>query len=559
MKNFLTNKIPLRKKWICFLALLVVYLINAVFGNHKHFFNDDVIYAKYAAQYNGIGTLICTYCDHFSFRVVPIAVTSLAYKLFGINQFGSMAVTIGAFTVVGILLWKLLSNEKITIRLISVALFLFNYTVLKLSKSISADALVCLFNLGAFYFYIAYAYQLKIKLIYSALFFAICIMLSILSKETPIIFAPFWIILISICLIKNTNRNFWLLSCSFLGLLMVIYLFTLKVSTGSWIGRYNILTFNSKSGGSSYSDFGFIAILKRVLYELWYEWLVQGSLIILLPAIMSLAYINKMKFSPQQKLIVFSCSGLLLCSNFMSFTLNAYNPLWPEARHFLFVLPFATIAASYFIVSYLKEPKQFIWFPFLCFFQLVLFIIFNPDATGMKIMYFIYAMAAILIYHYSNNINPLFSIIKLSIIGMPILLVYLYSFFNENNKHIGEIKWLIEKLNKDSIAKQEKIYIFGGDETTLGLCQYFLKFQHPNIHFSRLDSCDDIGENFRRRNFLITSASYNPKFANKSIQILIQSKQSKLYLQNYLHNCSLYEIYNTKILSDLKKHSNPQL
>jgi hypothetical protein len=315
-------------------------------------------------------------------------------------------------------------------------------------------------------------------------------------------------------------------------------------------------------GGIDYSSLGSIAILKRITYELWYEWLVQGSMIIILPAIMSLLYLRKLKLSSLQKLIVYSSGTLLFCSNFMSYTLNAYNPLWPESRQFLFVLPFASIAASYFIQSYIKEPSQFIWFPISCFSALLIMIFSKPGALGMITVYFIFSIASILllfIYSTKSKYGIFYLVLKLSIIGIPLILVYFYSLLNQNNIHISGTKWIINKLNNDSKINQDKILILAGDETTLGLCQYFLKFQHPKITFSRLDTCVNFWPYDISRKFLITSKTYNDQFTRRSIQSLNQPQKIHLLFEDPMENCLLFEIYDTNILYDLKKYSNPRL
>ena len=116
-------------------------------------------------------------------------------------------------------------------------------------------------------------------------------------------------------------------------------------------------------------------IYGRGLAMNWKVFLYNGDMEYLLFAIAGLFYYKSVFKEARVRHIAWSFL-CCFCSNFMSFTFSAYSPLWPDPRHFLFLIPFAVITGAYMLAAYMREPGKYMgllfcfWLPiFSCWFR----------------------------------------------------------------------------------------------------------------------------------------------------------------------------------------------
>jgi hypothetical protein len=536
---------------IIFLCLLLIHVLFTFCGFYG---NDDINYARFASIISNKSHPENSFTDHFSLRWVPIYVTSFFYYLFGINAISSALFSVASFIFTAIILYQFLKKENFFTQLIAYVLFFFNYSIVFYTHRLLPDSGICFFNLVAYYIYYRQRFYEKKATHLHAFLLSICLMLAVLTKETVIILFPFWIFLLVVDFLAKRNYLFWLLSLLFLLIEIFFYLLFFKLTTGEWLFRYNLLQSATFLHGATYGDYPFIETLKRLLYQLWEAFMLNGDLEYLLFSFTGVIYLKSIFKNEKTKQIAISFLVLLLASNFMTFTPTAYSPLWPDTRHFLFIIPFASLTGAYMFRAYMKEPRRFMLV--LVFFLITDIFLFFSAVRGTKYIYFLITLLLLirLLEHlYKKKIKH----VKLSLyyffFAGIMSINFLYDFILPQYPYYFDQKKIIQS---QFLNESNKCLVYTGDRQTAEMGDFFLSFDNQYVQFVNIDTCKDFSLENERHDYLLVNGGYNPLFKYK-IDSLIQNN----YLDSSLHevqkvtNSVLYEIKNKDALFKLQNYA----
>src|ERR1044072_2340816 len=98
-----------QKKLLIFIGFSVLLFIHIVLVFAGFYNNDDINYARYAADIVHKGASFSPASNHYQLRWTVIFVTAFFYKLFGINAFSSTLCSFISFVLCGYILKKVLN------------------------------------------------------------------------------------------------------------------------------------------------------------------------------------------------------------------------------------------------------------------------------------------------------------------------------------------------------------------------------------------------------------------------------------------------------------------
>lgn len=330
--SFIHNK----PNWYLFIGFCILLLLHVAFLFCGFYGNDDINYARHAGEVVNTGVLSFTETDHFRLRWTCIFVTALFYKIFGFTAFTSSLFSYFSFALTAWLIYKLLKKESSQLLLFAYVMFFLSFTVIFYAHRLLPDTGVCFLVFAAYFFYYRKRFNNAPDFKY-AVFFVLALFLSIITKETVIITTPLWIFLFISDIVAKRNDRFWRMVILLFAALTGLYLLYFKLSTGDWFFRYHVLNNYSEfyGNGITYQQLGFTDLAKRLLYQLWEALLFNGDFEYLIFAIGAFIYRRKIFINVASQHIVVSFMILLLSANFMSYSINGYNPLWQtEAFYF---------------------------------------------------------------------------------------------------------------------------------------------------------------------------------------------------------------------------------
>ena len=313
------------QKKIIVSSFILLLLIHVIFTFAGFYGNDDINYARYAAEVAHNGISFSPALDQYQLRWVTVYSTALFYWLFGINTFTSTLSSTISFVLCGILLHKILCCKKTGIYFLSMTLFFFARSIIFYSHRLLPDPTMCLAILWMYYSY--RSYNLKKQRYFSyGIQFSVALFMAILTKETIIIALPLFLIFFLKDIFKRQNLQFWKIVILISFISLIAYLSYFKITTGDFFYRYSVLLKKSYFNECSFDKLPFIYTLRRIGYELWKAMLLNGDFLVLLPGIISVIYIKKIKRESIKRMDIFSFLILLVCSNFMSISVSSYVP-----------------------------------------------------------------------------------------------------------------------------------------------------------------------------------------------------------------------------------------
>lgn len=356
----------------CAVLLLHLALIYAGFYG-----GDDINFSRYAAElaHEGFSKGIPT--DHFQLRWTPIVFTAFFYKLWGVNDFTSGLFSTMCISLCGLIIYKMIRKQNILVYLFTMLLFFFSRAMVFYAHRLLADAPVCLAVLSMYYFYSCCRFKSR----GNGVAFALAMLFGIMSKESIVIALPLFAVLLFRDLFKKRNYNFWATAIGLSVLLVFLYLLYFRITTGDFFFRYHLLIRHSYMNICSFDQLPFIYTVRRITYELWLAMLLNGDLLIILPAVAGVIYLKKISATGLKKIDVYAFLVLLLCANFMTISWSSYIPLCHDPRHFIFIIPFAAIVGGPMIVTYARSPRSFIILPILFVVATVLMFIRQDGST----------------------------------------------------------------------------------------------------------------------------------------------------------------------------------
>jgi hypothetical protein len=530
------SKYIINKKQIVFYSLVALAIVHVLFVFLSFYNNDDINYARYAANFSNYGIDTTPATSHFQLRWAIIFVTTIFYKLFGIGVFSSSLCSLLSLLFCGYLLQKEVKNYNETAYTFSLLFYFFAHSILFFMHRLLPDSLVCLL---VFWMYVVYKNYLQHqkKVFSNALFFAVLSFVAMLAKETVIIAFPLFVIFCCSDIFKKQNIKFWIYV--FLSVLVMLFFYCLyfKITTGNSFYRYSLLQSNSYVSECSFDKLPFIYTLQRIGYLLFKAMLLQGDLLLLFPAIVGCFYYKKIEVD---RITVFAFIVLLLLCNFMTISFTSYMPLCHDPRHFLFLFPFAAIISGKFLYQYFLQPPKFILLPIV--YCVATFILFYLQAGTTKYLYLMFSIIFL-----SSYLLACLQVVFLNIFfGFALMGVLSLNYFGEYfityGKDFYPQKKVIEQVFFNYTSKAK---VFVSDSKSAEYCDFFLSFTNKNIVFNPTDS---ILPNETGNLFYLHIKNENDPAKNK-IESIKKTQNATIYfeLANKCQQVELYKVNNAAL------------
>lgn len=538
----LTSSETKQKQWIfyVFLAAMLVHLCIVFCGFYN---NDDINYARYAAGilHNGFSTKPPT--DHFQLRWSTIFITSLFYKLFGINSFTSSLCAFFSTIACGYLLKKIVFHYTIPVYTLALAFFFLGHSILFYMHRLLPDALICFL---VFWMYASYrAHHLLHKnAVWMACQFSAACLLCVITKEVIIIVLPLFALLFLKDVFTKRNLVFWGYAILFCAIGLIGYLYYFKITTGSYFYRYQLLQRNSYFSYCSFNQLPFVFTLKRIGYELWYAMLLNGDMLCLLPAIVACVYYKKLITKFQLHPIDFIAFAILLFAvDCMTISFTSYVPLCQDPRHFLFLFPFAALISAPLIIAYFEAPKKYWLLPFV--FWIAFLITYFTNAGNTKWLYFVFACGFSAVFFIKEKVEK--SIYTIAVIALLSLNYFIdilkppYPYFAHHEKII----------NAYFRGKAIDATLYTADPLSAELTEFFLDFKKTDLKILPMDSLKNDFHPIGKIYFLVVrDLSVNAYQKAFDFSKMPQSNINQCILIKEEKNVALYEI-GDKLLHDL--------
>ena len=292
--------------------------------------------------------------NHYTYRFTVIFPTALMYLLFGLNDFASMLPAM--FLSLGIIgIFYHCFKENPFYLFLSICLyFSFKWNLFYADK-IMPDIHVSFFVFGAWYAYIKHKIQ-GYKSLILPIICGLFLFLAFNAKGTVILILPL-IACYFIVDILLKKMSFWKTAALIAGSLLIAYLAIIRLITGSTFKRFEAINANKYVNNCSYDLLGFEHLLDRwtngFAQFLLNEWLI-------IPFVIGCIGLLFFLFNRKNKDLLFYSSTILilfLCINFMTISLNSYNPICLDPRHILVITPITTVC-SVFILKHLFSNKM---------------------------------------------------------------------------------------------------------------------------------------------------------------------------------------------------------
>lgn len=524
-----------------FVAALFIHLAF-VFANFYN--NDDINYARYAAGIVNHGISFSPAADHYQLRWTVIFTTAFFFKLLGITSFASTLCSFISMACCGLLLKKIMREYKPVVYLLSLLLFFFAHSILFYMHRLLPDPALCLAVLWMYTSYRSY-YLYEQKPFSCGLQFSFALLLAVLTKETIIIALPLFVLFFLRDVFQKKRFPFWKVAVSASIILITLYLLYFKITTGAFFYRYNILQLHSYFTECSFDQLPFRYTLQRIGYQLWQAMLLNGDMLLLLPALTAFIYRKKIPSLAAMASIDAWAFLILLCAaDLMSISFSTYLPLCHDPRHFLFLFPFAALIGGPLLLAYFKAPRKFLWLP--AFLILATGIIFYIKGGTTKYLYLLFTVLLLvrlcLSYAKSNAFTyKAFIVATVLLFSINYFIDFIhppYPYYQDHQKIIAR-----SLARKNIDAK-----LFSSDGLSGELTEFMFGFNTGKLQVLPMDSVKT--ENPGTLYYLLVG-DINTIAKQKADTVFNSQNQLHFTLVDKENNVSLYKIDNA-LLQQLK-------
>jgi len=378
-----------------FLFLLYIFLFIHHFGGFGgHFGWDDMEYANLSKQWAN-GTFHLSN-NHFTYRLPIIVFTGLIYKFFGVSDFTSALPAILISMIILYLVYILLKPSDTRIIITGLFLSAIEPPFLFYTDKIMSDIYVALGILVSFFALYMFRFRFKTNVLVWSSIFVVGLLFAFMTKEVVVLVLPTLIILLLTDIIKHRFFKFWLFSIILGILTLVLYHGLIAYQTGNAFSRYFAIVSNAYLNPCSYEYLPFINTLKRIGYELWFEFTLNGIMIFVAFLLSVLFIRKKWTFEQPEMFWALISITLLLSANFMTKSYNAYSPMCTDIRHYLFIVPILSITTAPLIVRYFFSIRKS-WFIVVFVGFLLLWLTVNYVTISLKATYVFYSSVFIVL------------------------------------------------------------------------------------------------------------------------------------------------------------------
>lgn len=323
-------------------VIVFIAVFHAITYNGLDLF-DDTDYLYYAWKF--LHGQYAFYEDIFSHRLGIIVPSSLAFAVFGVNDFSSILTPLFcSFTTLFIIYFGLSRYKEEA--LIACILLTLTYYFLMFSAKPYPDMVVCVAGTASVFVLLKVRKE-RHKQIVQAFLFAGVVFTGILAKETIVYFFPFYGMVLIYDFYRKQNITFWVSSLSAGLVLSGLYLFIYYLYTSDIFYRWRMIEDGHYVASYSYFDKPWTALVPRLTYKPWLLFIGTEVVVLFILAIPALAHIDLKNL--REVKTFFSLLGFVLLFMFIfsSTSLRAYNPIGLFTRMFLMGLPVWAIVASF--------------------------------------------------------------------------------------------------------------------------------------------------------------------------------------------------------------------
>ncbi|MFZ1703042.1 MAG: hypothetical protein WAT79_01785 [Saprospiraceae bacterium] len=404
----------------------------------------------------------------YAYRYFGFLPLSVLYFMVGIGDFANWLMPTLTLLLIIYIVLKLLPNTPIYVKLLSVLFLVFNPLHLLYLEKPMPDITVELGFLMCFFSYYKERYDpQKIEVNFRVFLFLFGFIIVFMSKETFLVFYPFFLFLFIVDIFQKRRKEFWLKVFTSISIFILIYLGLNYYYLGNPLARVEAIFLNRYISECTYELQPIAVLLERIGYRLWFDMTRVGFL---WPLGFVFVFIDRWKHLERSlKFVLGSYVSLLLLSNFMTISYSSYVPLCNDPRHFLFILPIgALIWAMGWKLGLQFSKKEILGCLIIWSLQLLLSIWFSYEHTWAL---FLPLALGLMLIQEKKTIN-----IGLSIVVLGMLAVYIQNVqYNQSTNHQGQ-KELIKKVLES--GPQNKYILTDGANTNIG--QFYAGYKDNN-------------------------------------------------------------------------------
>ncbi len=343
-------------------SILLIYILLLVlyhsFGYIGHYGYDDLHYANLSVDLLN-GSL--DWEDHYSYRFPVILLTASFYALFGISDLSSSLPALLITSSILVIVFCILKNESRKTLILGLSLTLFSNWFIFYSDKLMPDIYVAFSVISALAIIHKYKYRSNRKgtFLYSVIL-SLAVLFGFMAKGTIVLIVPLLLYLLLVDIFLKRDLKFWMYTIISGITLLVLYFLFIGLLTGDVLKRFETIANNSYLNLCSYDKQSLKILLERISFGFFKMTVYQGLLtgfIFSIVVLLRKGSAGFFKMNDSFSYFLISSIILLLSSNFMTISMTSYSPMCIDPRHYLFLVPVASISASYIIVRFLEDGK----------------------------------------------------------------------------------------------------------------------------------------------------------------------------------------------------------
>jgi|GEM_PF-1647536 len=501
------------------LALGIFLFVIGFIGCYWYFafdgfyFFDDVAYSRYAWDVTQ-GSFTINQNDTFAHRLGVFIPVAIIYSVAGISDYATILWPLLAFVSTAFIVFFQLRKYSTSIALFAVVVASLNFYPIFFSNKLYPDSIVAFFTTAAAFVVWKVITSSTIKIFFHALVFCLLLFAAFVTKETITFYAPFYLLVFVIDIIKKRNTKFWVYSLG-IGIVLLITYFTIYyLKTGDAFYRFKVIQEGHYSFAMSYYDKSFREIIPRLTYEPFIMFInseMAIPLVLAFPLLFSIRkkdFINLSEFESFWKVL---CLILLVMLWFCSTSFKFYNPLSLQPRMYLLLIPTLSIVAATALVK--ADKGRIIFYGIL--FAVCAGISYYFHFSSMLVYALLTGYFILRIYF--NNSSLSFKIIPL----LFILLIHpVYSMIKPSDTDYKNEKEIVTKFLMDN--KGNNLVLV--DDQLLSGYPYYYKFV-KNSHYQYQGYKKDIPANFEGTIFVLVNKKTFVNLAERPPMFAIQEPE----------------------------------
>lgn len=487
--------------------------------------------------------------NHFAYRFALVLPTSLSYLLLGVNDLASSIPPLLA--AIGILYFVslFLRNESKWVLFLALSICTFSPWFLRYSTMLMPDIYVCLGFVSALYF-LWKAQEESVHQKTAALGFCLSLFFGFLAKGTIVLILPTLLLILLINVFQRKNVTFWIWSGIFGIGLLAMYFFGIYLLSNDPFMRFKVIGENTYLNRCSYAAQNSSILLKRISID-FLKMIQRDHLLLnylfLGFTLLYLLWKQKFEVKKNSHFTILAGVTLLLSANFMSISLEAYNPMCLDIRHYLYLIPIGSISLALLLLN--TEFQKLKWGLLLVppLGLLISYQLGNPDFFILTLPFALVIFTYLILSHKDWSKAFILILLPLVMVFKPI----------EMMKDAGELnyegrkKFVLENLIKD---QEEKLILTDPVQANLG--NYYLEFETDKIQFEDFRNYKSTGDSIEKPTYYL----YNWHSAQQSF---ITNSQVPFYLKSSKTEDPIKEdkplaiaIYRVKSFQNIQSEEN---